>query len=160
MTDLGRISKRLVPPIPGEQTKLPLSSLRLPLSLPLPLLAISTYIDSSGFLQLHTAIMPYHAAVMYPNDDDIHFDRQYYMSVHMPLVESTWKKHGLVSWQVVEYSKALDDAKPAYLIAAKLEWESEEALENALKDPEGAKIFADIPNFTNKQPLTMAGNSL
>lgn len=104
--------------------------------------------------------MPYHAAVMYPNDDDIHFDRQYYMSAHMPLVESTWKKYGLNSWQVIEYSKALDGAKAAYLIVAKLEWESEEALQNALEDPESSKIFADIPNFTNKQPVTMAGVSL
>lgn len=162
---LGRTSAGLVSdwsrrgPIRGSKQSCPSLLFVFPF---LFLFLFSPYrpIDSSGFLRLHTAIMPYHAVVMYPNDDDIHFDRQYYMSVHMPLVESTWKKHGLVSWQVVEYSKALDDAKPAYLIAAKLEWESEEALENALKDPEGAKIFADIPNFTNKQPLTMAGNSL
>lgn len=102
----------------------------------------------------------YHAAVMYPNDDDIHFDRQYYMATHMPLVDATWKKHGLLSWQVIEYSKALDGGKPAYLIAAKMEWESEESLQNALKDPDAAKIFADIPNFTNKQPITMAGAGL
>lgn len=104
--------------------------------------------------------MTFHATVLYPNDDDINFDRQYYMSTHMPLVESTWKKHGLTGWHVTEYSKALDGAKPAYLIAAKLDWESEEALENALKDPEAAKIFGDIPNFTNKKPVTMAGAGL
>lgn len=102
----------------------------------------------------------FHAAVMYPNDDDIHFDRQYYMATHMPLVESTWKKYGLTSWQVIEYSKALDGGKPPYLIAAKLEWESEESLQNALQDPDAAKIFGDIPNFTNKQPITMAGVGL
>lgn len=104
--------------------------------------------------------MPYHAAVMYPNEGDIEFDRKYYMSVHMPLVETSWKKHGLNSWQVIEYTKSLDGSPSKYLIAAKLVWESEESVQNALKDPETPKIFADIPNFTNKQPITLAGVSL
>lgn len=98
--------------------------------------------------------------VLYPNDDDIHFDRAYYMNTHMPLVEKTWSKCGLVGWHVTEYSKSLDGSKPAYLITARLEWESEEALQNALKDPEAGKIFEDIPNFTNKSPVTMAGAGL
>ena len=104
--------------------------------------------------------MVYHAAVMYPNEADIHFDRDYYMKTHMPLVESTWKKHGLTSWEVIEYTKSLDGSPAKYLIAAKLVWETEEALQNALKDPECTKVFADIPNFTNAQPITMAGVSL
>lgn len=104
--------------------------------------------------------MPYHAAVMYPNEADIHFDRDYYMKVHMPLVESTWTKHGLTSWHVIEYTKALDGSPSKYLIAAKLVFESEESMQNALKDPDTAKIFGDITNFTNKQPITLAGVGL
>ncbi|KAJ5218784.1 uncharacterized protein N7498_000883 [Penicillium cinerascens] len=104
--------------------------------------------------------MPYHAAVMYPNEDDIHFDRDYYMKSHMPLVESTWKKHGLTSWNVIEYTKAIDGSPSKYLIAAQLVWESEESMQNALKDADTAKVFGDIPNFTNKQPITLAGVGL
>lgn len=104
--------------------------------------------------------MPYYATVMYPNNDDIHFDREYYMKSHMPLVEKTWKKYGLTNWHVTEYSKALDGGKPPYLIAARLEWESEESLQNALKDPDAAKIFEDVPAFTNVKPITMAGVGL
>ncbi|KAJ5678045.1 uncharacterized protein N7477_003678 [Penicillium maclennaniae] len=104
--------------------------------------------------------MVYHAAVMYPNEADIHFDRDYYIKKHMPLVESIWKKHGLTSWQVIEYTKSLDGSPAKYLIAATLEWESEESLQNALQDSETAKVFADIANFTNVQPITMAGVGL
>ncbi|KAJ5568470.1 hypothetical protein N7450_010956 [Penicillium hetheringtonii] len=86
--------------------------------------------------------MSYHASVMYPNDEDITFDESYYLQTHMPLVESIWKKYGL------------------YLIAANLAFESEESIKNALQDPESPKIFADIPNFTNKQPITLGGPSL
>lgn len=104
--------------------------------------------------------MPYHAAVMYPNEADIHFDREYYMKSHMPLVESTWKKYGLTSWQIIEYTKALDGSPSKYLIAATLVWESEESMQNALKDADTAKVFGDIANFTNKQPITLAGVAL
>lgn len=104
--------------------------------------------------------MPFHAAVMYPNEADTHFDRDYYMKIHMPLVESTWKKYGLTSWHVIEYTKTLDGSPSKFLIAAQLVWESEESVQNALKDADAAKIFADIPNFTNKQPITLAGATL
>ena len=104
--------------------------------------------------------MTYHAAVMYPNEPDTEFNETYYMQTHMPLVQSVWKKHGLVSWEIIKYTKAIDGSPSKYCIAAKLVFESEEALQNAIKDPESAKIFADIPNFTNKQPITLAGPGL
>lgn len=104
--------------------------------------------------------MSYHASVMYPNDDDITFDESYYLKTHMPLVESIWKKYGLVSWKIIKYTTALDGSPSKYLIAANLEWKSEEDIKSALQDPESAKIFADIPNFTNKQPITLGGPAL
>ncbi|KAJ5408848.1 hypothetical protein N7509_002731 [Penicillium cosmopolitanum] len=104
--------------------------------------------------------MPYHASVMYPNDDDITFDESYYLQTHMPLVESIWKKYGLVSWKIIKYTTALDGSPSKFLIAANLEWKSEEDIKSALQDPETPKIFADIPNFTNKQPITLGGPAL
>lgn len=104
--------------------------------------------------------MPFTALVMYPNEEDIKFDEDYYMKTHMPLVESVWKKHSLNNWHITKFSHALDGSRPQYLIIATLEWESKEALDDALKDPESAKVFADIPNFTNKKPVTLAGDRL
>lgn len=104
--------------------------------------------------------MPYHAAVLYPNEADTKFDRDYYMKSHMPLAESVWKKHGLIDAHVIEYTKGFDGSPSKYLIAAKLVFESEEAFQNALKDPETPKVLDDIRNFTNKEPLTLAGPQL
>lgn len=104
--------------------------------------------------------MSYHASVMYPNDEDITFDESYYLKTHMPLVESIWKKHGLVSWKIIKYTTALDGSRSKYLICANLVWESEEGAKKGLQDPEAPKIFADIPNFTNKHPITLGGLGL
>jgi uncharacterized protein (TIGR02118 family) len=104
--------------------------------------------------------MPYTAIVMYPNDSDIQFDESYYMKTHMPLVEATWKKFGLNSWQVTKFPKTIHGARSEYLIMATLQWESEEALQTALKDSGSAQVFGDIPNFTNKKPITLAGSNL
>ncbi|CAG8256297.1 unnamed protein product [Penicillium salamii] len=104
--------------------------------------------------------MTFTAIVMYPNEADIHFDEDYYMKTHMPLVETTWKKYGLNSWQVTKFPNALDGSRSEYLIMATLEWESQEALQTALKDPASANVFSDIPNFTNKKPVTLAGGKL
>ncbi|KAJ5246555.1 hypothetical protein N7468_001538 [Penicillium chermesinum] len=87
--------------------------------------------------------MVFHAAVMYPNEPDAKFDEDYYMKSHMPLVESTWKKHGLQSWHVIKYTKDLS-----------------EALQKGLADPESKKIFEDITNFTNVTPITLTGPNL
>jgi uncharacterized protein (TIGR02118 family) len=97
---------------------------------------------------------------MYPNDADIQFNEEYYMKTHMPLVETTWKKHGLKNWHVTKFPKALDGSRSEYLIMATLEWESEEALQAGLKDPASATVFGDITNFTNKKPISLAGARL
>ncbi|EPS32480.1 hypothetical protein POX_d05360 [Penicillium oxalicum] len=101
--------------------------------------------------------MPYTAIVAYPNEPDTEFNTDYYLSTHMPLVAKTWGPHGLKSWNVVRYENDLTGATSKYLIVATLIWESEEALKKA-REVEGAPaIFADIPNFTNKAPITLAG---
>ncbi|KAJ5874249.1 uncharacterized protein N7529_002679 [Penicillium soppii] len=104
--------------------------------------------------------MPFTAIVMYPNDAEIRFDEDYYMKTHMPLVEATWKKYGLNSWHVTKFPNALDGSRSEYLIMATLEWESQESLQNGLKDEGSAAVFADIPNFTNAKPITLAGAKL
>ncbi|KAJ6005935.1 hypothetical protein N7451_003879 [Penicillium sp. IBT 35674x] len=104
--------------------------------------------------------MVYHASVLYPNEEGITFDETYYLQTHMPLVDKVWKKHGLTGWKIIKYSTSLDGSKSQFYISANLEFESEEAATNALKDPESAAIFGDIPNFTNKKPITIAGNQL
>ncbi|CAG8909148.1 unnamed protein product [Penicillium egyptiacum] len=104
--------------------------------------------------------MTFTAIVMYPNNADIQFDDSYYIKTHMPLVERSWKKFGLISWRVTKFPNAMDGSRSQYLIMATLEWESEDSLKSALQDPGSAEVFGDIPNFTNAQPVTLAGSEL
>ena len=104
--------------------------------------------------------MTHTVLVMYPNEVDIQFDEAYYMKTHMPFVESVWKSYGLISWHVTKFTTALDGSRPQYLFLATLQWESEESVKAALQDPAGAKVFADVPNFTNVKPITLAGSDL
>ncbi|KAJ5690191.1 hypothetical protein N7462_004583 [Penicillium macrosclerotiorum] len=101
--------------------------------------------------------MTYSAVVAYPNDEDITFDTDYYLKTHMPLVAQHWGPHGLKKWEVVKYERDLAGSKPAYLITATLVWDNEDAVKAALQSESAALVFGDIPNFTNKQPVTLAG---
>lgn len=104
--------------------------------------------------------MTYTAIVMYPNEADIKFDESYYVKTHMPLAESIWKSHGLISWRVTKFPTALDGSPSQFLIMATLEWESQESVQTAMQNPSSAEVFADIPNFTNVKPVTLAGFQL
>ncbi|KAA8652808.1 hypothetical protein EYZ11_010403 [Aspergillus tanneri] len=104
--------------------------------------------------------MTYTTQVMYPNEPDTEFNDTYYLETHMPLVERNWKKYGLISWFIKKYTAAFDGSEPKYSIATTMEWESAESFQAALKGPESPEIFKDIPNFTNKQPITLGGSSL
>lgn len=61
--------------------------------------------------------MSSYVTVIYPQGAK--FDKDYYKSTHMPLVEKNWKSYGLKSWKVVYFP---DDAP--YSVQALLEWEN------------------------------------
>jgi uncharacterized protein (TIGR02118 family) len=102
--------------------------------------------------------MTFTAVVVYPNEPDTTFDTDYYLKTHMPLVAQHWGPAGLKSWSVVKYERDLEGTSPKYLIAATLVWESEEAVKAAVAGEAAAIVFGDIPNFTNKKPITLAGS--
>ncbi|KAI9034991.1 uncharacterized protein KD926_004846 [Aspergillus affinis] len=104
--------------------------------------------------------MAFKAVVMYPNEPDATFDNTYYKEKHMPLVERIWGKYGLTTWHIQKYTTALDGTPSKYSITTTLEWKSEDAVQEALKDPESPLIFQDIPKFTNTQPITLLGGPL
>jgi uncharacterized protein (TIGR02118 family) len=102
--------------------------------------------------------MTFTAVVVYPNEPDTTFDTDYYLKTHMPLVAQHWGPAGLKSWSVVKYERDLEGTSPKYLIAATLVWESEEAVKAAVAGEAAAIVFGDIPNVTNKKPVTLAGS--
>ncbi|OAP56282.1 hypothetical protein AYL99_09461 [Fonsecaea erecta] len=101
--------------------------------------------------------MPVNATVLYPAEADATFDLNYYLKTHMPLVSENWGQYGLKGWQVIQFQPAPDGAKP-YSIGALLTWDDADGLKKALASKEAATVFGDVPNFSNKSPLFIAGD--
>lgn len=83
--------------------------------------------------------------VMYPPSE--RFDWAYYKSTHMPMVG---KEFDLLHWSV---AKGIDSVVPAtYQAIATLIFESRDDWEASFARM-GQKLLADIPNYTDAQPV-------
>ncbi len=94
-------------------------------------------------------------AVLYPNAADATFDMDYDMSKHMPLVADRFGSHGMTAWRVVRLDATPTGAAP-FSVMATLEFGSADGFMAAVT-AEGAAVFGDVPNFSNKQPQVMIG---
>ena len=86
--------------------------------------------------------------VLYPNGTDIRFDFDYYLSKHVPWVA------GLVG-QGIEVRRglsSLDGARAPFVCVATIFVSTLEEFQRILAK-HGKEIMADIPNYTNSQPL-------
>jgi uncharacterized protein (TIGR02118 family) len=91
-------------------------------------------------------------SVFYPNTEGAKFDMVYYCQRHMPMVQ---QKLGAACKQIaVEQgsSGAAPGSRPAYIAMGHLYLESVEAFQAAFT-PHAAEIMADIPNYTDIQPI-------
>jgi uncharacterized protein (TIGR02118 family) len=104
-----------------------------------------------------SANMPFHATVLYPNDEDATFDKEYYLKTHMPLVMEKFGKHGLKKWEVLWYHPGPDGSKPQYSVGATLIFDSGEDLVKALQSEDAGPVFGDVKNFSNKGPVFLGG---
>lgn len=91
-------------------------------------------------------------SVLYPNSDGCRFDAEYYCKKHMPMVKDFLGD--ACQGMAVEKGIAGDAAgsKPPYVAMGHLYFETVEAFQNAF-GPHAPAIMADIPNYTNVQPL-------
>lgn len=102
--------------------------------------------------------MPFHATVLYPNEDDTKFDMSYYLKTHMPLVMERFGKYGLKGYTVLDYQPGPDGAKPQFAVGCTLIWDKPDQLAAALgSDEDKDVVFGDVPNFSNKGPLFLGG---
>lgn len=91
-------------------------------------------------------------SVLYPNGTDKKFDLDYYCNKHIPLVG------GLLGDAVkgATIEKGLGGAAPGseatYVVMGNLYFETMESFQNSF-GPNADKIMADLPNFTNIQPV-------
>lgn len=95
--------------------------------------------------------MPATVTVVYPQGAKFNMD--YYLSSHMPLVQKRWAQYNLQSWKVLKFN---DDAP--YTVQATLEFGSLNDFQSAASGPEAKEVLGDVPNFSDKEPVIMAGD--
>ena len=98
-------------------------------------------------------------SVLYPNGKDKQFDIDYYCNTHLPMVLGLLA--GKVKSGAVEKGLAGGAlGMPAdYLAMGHLYFDSVEDFQNAF-GPNAEKIMADIPNFTNTEPIVQISEVL
>lgn len=90
--------------------------------------------------------------IAYPRAEDQRFDMDYYLTKHMTLAASHWKKHGLKSYDVTELN-----AESPYHICTTAYWGSLDDWNAAIKDESIGEIMADVEKFTNLKPIILYG---
>lgn len=87
--------------------------------------------------------------ILYPKTDDSTFDMDYYTSTHMPMFADAlgdacqgWGAVTIGSGKYAAMGWAMVSSQDAY---------------NAAMSEHGAKIMADIPNYTNVRPELLVG---
>ena len=91
-------------------------------------------------------------SMMYPVTDGATFDLEYYRTKHMDdIVKRT---PGVIRYEIDE---AIDGP---YFVIGQIYFESAEALEAATNGPTAEEAWADVPNFTNLQPIMQVSRIL
>ena len=89
--------------------------------------------------------------VLYPNNPGSTFDLDYYLSKHLPLVQS--KLGGALKSMTVDHglSGGQPGTEAAYRVILSMLFDSVDAFQRAFT-PHSAEILADIPSYTNVAP--------
>ncbi len=91
-------------------------------------------------------------SVLYPKTSDSHFDMDYYLNKHIPLLQARLKDMGLGHIDVDEGLGGIAPDQPApYAVIFTMRFDKMEDLQMGLA-AHGAEIMGDIPHFTNVQP--------
>jgi uncharacterized protein (TIGR02118 family) len=91
-------------------------------------------------------------SVMYPHSPGARFDHAYYRDKHMPLVQA--RMGAACKFYTVDKGLAggTPDAPPTYVGMCHIFCETVEAFQAGF-GPHAAEILADIPNYTDLQPV-------
>lgn len=90
-------------------------------------------------------------SVLYPNSDDLVFDKEYYLNSHVPLVSNllgSSLKNAQVDFGI---SGGTPGEAPEYVVMTHLSFDSIDSFQ-AIFAPHSEEILSDISNFTNCQP--------
>jgi uncharacterized protein (TIGR02118 family) len=97
--------------------------------------------------------------VLYPKNEDSHFDMDYYLNTHTPLVKERLTPAGLTGVDLrAGIAGGAPDSPAAYAMICNLSFNTVEELQSALAT-HAPELVGDIPNFTNVQPTMQISQS-
>jgi uncharacterized protein (TIGR02118 family) len=94
----------------------------------------------------------FRVSVMYPNQERVKFDINYYRTKHMELVRSLLKPFGLIKAEVDRGMSGGKNLPAPYVCVGHLYFDSQDGYDRAVAE-KGSIIRGDIPNFTNVTPV-------
>ena len=98
-------------------------------------------------------------SVMYPNQSGSRFDHDYYLQTHISLVKERWTQMGLEEVRLVRGMGTPDGSPPPYQVIALLSFSSLQDFQNAAQ-AHAQEILADVPKFTDVQPMIQISEEL
>jgi uncharacterized protein (TIGR02118 family) len=98
--------------------------------------------------------------VMYPHREGGRFDVEYYAKQHMPMAREAFQGHGLVDIRVDKgFVGPKPKSPPIYVCIGTLTFESMAGYKEAFRE-HGAQLFADLPNFTDIEPVVQVNEAV
>lgn len=91
--------------------------------------------------------------VLYPAREGAKFDHAYYNGHHIPLARKAFAETGLTDVQVLTGLSGPDGGAAPFVMIVNLIFRDIEAMQASLTSPQGAELTADVPNFTDIQPI-------
>ncbi len=91
-------------------------------------------------------------SVAYPNGEDARFDHDYYAKTHFDMCVDLYTPYGLKGVGVDKGLAGPCDMPPPYIALGYVMFDTVEEFKNAF-DAEGAGLLADVPNYTNVEPV-------
>ncbi|KAH8681251.1 hypothetical protein BX600DRAFT_429208 [Xylariales sp. PMI_506] len=96
--------------------------------------------------------MPITVTFAYPSAEGSTFNKEYYMSSHVPNVIKVWKEHGLLSWRALT---SLNPKTSPYAVIFETDWADLATFQKAQAtiDPAVNKGFQeDLVNYYDQKP--------
>ncbi len=87
---------------------------------------------------------------LYPRAEGTHFNNEYWLTTHMPMLPLKWPK--LKKWEA-----DVAEADSPYYAIAHIFFDTLEDFQEAMSSPETGAVFSDIPNYTNTSPIISTG---
>ncbi|MDH4656803.1 EthD family reductase [Pseudomonas sp. BN606] len=87
--------------------------------------------------------------VSYPLTAESRFDRNYYVTTHLPLAQAAWGEFGLQSAEVLFPASG---SQPLAALAI-LRFADQPAIDAALNSPKALEVLGDIAKFTDIKPV-------